>query len=156
MTRQSSEKRLYAGDQLKIGSAALAFISDRPEDAKRLDTKMINQKKQWGLGFWLLAALLLISVGYYGYFQAYTPIKIKWALKSVAKQIQAEKYVLAQNTLKHLLDLDLPLEQTPSGNGAAFPNGPWDHGGKIPPWGSGIRNGILKIVSGRIWRRQAG
>lgn len=107
-----SEKRLYAGDQLRIGSAALAFISDRPEDAKRLDTRMLNQKKQWGLGSWLLAALLLISVGYYGYFQAYTPIKIKWALKSVTKQIQAEKYVLAQNTLKHLLDLDLPLEQT--------------------------------------------
>ena len=107
-----SEKRLYAGDQLKIGSAALAFISDRPEDAKRLDTKMINQKKQWGIGFWIVVSLLLIFTGYYGYYQAYTPLKIKWALKSVVKRIQAEKYVSAQNTLKHLLDLDLPLEQT--------------------------------------------
>ena len=107
-----AEKRLYAGDQLKIGSAALAFISDRPEDAKRLDTKMISQKKQWGIRFWFVVSLLLIFTGYYGYYQAYTPLKIKWALKSVAKQIQTQKFLSAQNTLKHLLDLDLPLEQT--------------------------------------------
>jgi len=107
-----AEKRLYAGDQLKIGSAALAFISDRPEDVKRLDTKMIRQKKQSGIGFWIVVSLLLIFTGYYGYYNAYTPLKIKWALKSVTKQIQAEKYISAQNTLKHLLDLDLPLDQT--------------------------------------------
>jgi pSer/pThr/pTyr-binding forkhead associated (FHA) protein len=107
-----AEKRLYAGDQLKIGSAALAFISDRPEDAKRLDTKMMTQKKQWGLRFWFAVSLLLVFAGYYAYIQAYTPLKIKWALKSVSRQIQAEKFVSAQNTLKHLLDLNLPLEQS--------------------------------------------
>jgi len=107
-----AEKRLYAGDQLKIGSAALAFISDRPEDAKRLDTRMIKQKKQWGVRFWIAVSLLLVFAGYYGYIQAYTPLKIKWALKSVTRQIQAEKFVSAQNTLKHLLDLNLPLEQS--------------------------------------------
>jgi pSer/pThr/pTyr-binding forkhead associated (FHA) protein len=107
-----SEKRLYAGDQLKIGSAALAFISDRPEDAKRLDTKILKQKKQVGVRFWIAVSLLLVFAGYYGYIQAYTPLKIKWALKSVTKQIQADKFVSAQNTLKHLLDLNLPLEQS--------------------------------------------
>jgi pSer/pThr/pTyr-binding forkhead associated (FHA) protein len=107
-----SEKRLWAGDQLKIGSAALAFISDRPEDAKKLDTKMITQKKQSGFGFWIVVFLLLIFTGYYGYYQAYTPLKIKWALKSVTKQIKGKKFISAQNTLKHLLDLDLSLEQT--------------------------------------------
>ena len=107
-----AEKRLYAGDQLKIGSAALAFISDRPEDAKRLDTRMIKQKKQWGVRFWIAVSLMLVFAGYYGYIQAYTPLKIKWALKSVTRQIQAEKFVSAQNTLKHLLDLNLPLEQS--------------------------------------------
>lgn len=106
------EQRLYAGDQIKIGSAAVAFISDRPEDAKRLDTQMIKQKKHWGIGSWIVVSLLLIFAGYYGYFQAYTPLKIKWALKSVAKQIQAQKFMSAQNTLKHLLDLELPLDQT--------------------------------------------
>ena len=106
-----AEKRLYTGDQLKVGSATLAYISDRPEDVKKLDTKMLRQKKQSGLGFWIAVFLLLIFTAYYGYFQAYTPLKVKWALKSVSKQIKAEKYLSAQNTLKHLLDLNLPAEQ---------------------------------------------
>jgi pSer/pThr/pTyr-binding forkhead associated (FHA) protein len=106
-----AEKRLYNGDQLRIGAATLAFISDRPEDVKRLDTQMLRQQKKSGLGFWIAFFLLLIFSAYYGYFQAYTPLKIKWALKSVSRQIKNEKYVSAQNTLKHLLDLDLPLEQ---------------------------------------------
>jgi pSer/pThr/pTyr-binding forkhead associated (FHA) protein len=110
--KEIAEKRLYTGDQLKIGSATVAYISDRPEDVKRLDTKMLNQKKGAGLGFWIAVFLLFIFTAYYGYFQAYTPLKVKWALKSVSKQIKAEKYLSAQNTLKHLLDLDLPAEQS--------------------------------------------
>lgn len=109
--KEIAEKRLYTGDQLRIGSAVLAFISDRPEDAKRIDTKMLNQKKSSGLGFWIAVFLLLIFATYFGYFQAYTPLKVKWALKSVSKQIKAKKYLSAQNTLKHLIDLELPLEQ---------------------------------------------
>ena len=110
--KEIAEKRLYTGDQLKIGSATVVYISDRPEDVKKLDTKMLNQKKGSGLGFWFAAFLLLIFTAYYGYFQAYTPLKVKWALKSVSNQIKAEKYLSAQNTLKHLLDLDLPADQT--------------------------------------------
>ena len=49
--KEIAEKRLYTGDQLKIGSGTLAFISDRPEDVKRLDTQMIKQQKKSGLGF---------------------------------------------------------------------------------------------------------
>ncbi len=107
-----AEKRLYTGDQLRIGSTTLAFISDRPEDVKKLDTQMLQRQKKSGLGFWIAVFLLLIFTAYYGYFQAYTPLKVKWALKSVSRQIKAEKYLSAQNTLKHLLDLDLPVEQT--------------------------------------------
>jgi pSer/pThr/pTyr-binding forkhead associated (FHA) protein len=110
--KEVAEKQLYTGDQINIGSATLAFISDRPVDVKNIDTKMLNQKKQSGMGFWIAVFLLLIFTAYYGYFQAYTPLKIKWALKSVSKQIKDEKYLSAQNTIKHLLDLDLPLEQT--------------------------------------------
>jgi len=110
--KEIAEKRLYTGDQMKIGSSTLAYISDRPMDVKRLDTQMLKQKKQSGLGFWIAVFLLLIFTAYFGYFQAYTPLKVKWALKSVSKQIKAEKYLSAQNTLKHLLELDLPLDQT--------------------------------------------
>jgi pSer/pThr/pTyr-binding forkhead associated (FHA) protein len=104
------EKRLFTGDQLKIGSTTLAFISDRSEDARKIDTKLISHNKRSGWGLWFAAFLLLIFTGYFGYFQAYAPLRIKWALKSVSKQIKAGKYLTAQNTIKNLLELNLPPE----------------------------------------------
>ena len=49
-------------------------------------------------------------MGYFGYFHAYTPLKVKWALSAVSKQIKLGKHLSAQNSLKHLLDLDLSPE----------------------------------------------
>jgi pSer/pThr/pTyr-binding forkhead associated (FHA) protein len=105
-----AEKRLYTGDQIRIGSATLAFISDRARDEKKLDAKMLSQNKRSGWGLWFTVSLLVILVGYFGYFQAYTPLKVKWALSAVSKQIKLGKYLSAQNSLKHLLDLDLSPE----------------------------------------------
>ena len=102
-----AEKRLYTGDQIRLGSATLAFISNRARDEKKLDAKMLSQKKQSGWGLWVAVFVLMILVGYFGYFQVYTPLKVKWALSAVSKQITLGKYLLAQNSLKHLLDLDL-------------------------------------------------
>jgi len=106
-----AEKRLFTGDQLKIGSATLAFISDRPEDVRKLDTKTIFHNKRSGWGLWITVFLLLIFASYFGYFQAYTPLRVNWALKSVSKQLKSEKYLAAQNNLKHLLDLNLSPDQ---------------------------------------------
>jgi pSer/pThr/pTyr-binding forkhead associated (FHA) protein len=106
------EKRLFTGDLLKIGSATLAFISDRPEDARKLNTKTIPPNRLSGWGLWIAVSLLLIFAGYVGYFQAYTPLRIKWALASVSKQIEAGKHQIAQNTLKNLLSLNLSPERT--------------------------------------------
>ena len=108
--RQIVEKRLYTGDQIRIGSATLAFISDSDRDEKKLDAKMLSQNKQSGWAFWITVSLLIVLVGYFGYFQAYTPLKVKWALSAVSKQIKLGKFVSAQNSLKHLLDLDLSAE----------------------------------------------
>ncbi len=105
-----AEKRLYTGDQIRVGSATLAFISDRARDEKKLDAKMLSQNKQSGWGLWFTVSLLIILVGYFGYFQAYTPLKVKWALSAVSKHIKLGKYLSAQNSLKHLLDLDLSPE----------------------------------------------
>ena len=105
-----AEKRLYTGDQIRAGSATLAFISDRARDEKKLDAKMLSPNKRSGWGLWFTVSLLIISVGYFGYFQAYTPLKVKWALSAVSKQIKLGKYLSAQNSLKHLLDLDLSPE----------------------------------------------
>ena len=108
--KQIAEKRLYTGDQIRIGSATLAFISDRARDQKKLDTQMLSQNKQSGWGIWVTVSLLIILVGYFGYFHAYTPLKVKWALSAVSNQIKLGKHLSAQNSLKHLLDLDLSPE----------------------------------------------
>jgi pSer/pThr/pTyr-binding forkhead associated (FHA) protein len=105
-----AEKRLYTGDQIRIGSATLVFISDRARDEKKLDAKIFSQNNQSGWGLWFTVSLLIMLVGYFGYFQAYTPLKVKWALSAVSKQIKLGKYLPAQNSLKHLLDLDLSTE----------------------------------------------
>ncbi|MGD9324536.1 MAG: FHA domain-containing protein [Desulfobacterales bacterium] len=105
-----AEERLYAGDQIRIGSTTMAFISDRARDEKRLNAKPLSQNKQSGWGLWVTVAVLTILVGYFGYFQVFTPLKVKWALSAVSKQIQMGRYRSAQNSLKHLLELDLSPE----------------------------------------------
>jgi len=105
-----AEKRLYTGDQIKIGNTLLAFISDRAEDSRNVEVKPAVQETKSGLTFWLAIFLLLVFAGYFGYFQAYTPLKVKWALKSVARQLKAEKYTAAQSSLEKLLSTDLPPE----------------------------------------------
>ena len=107
-----AEKRLYRGDQLKIGNATLVFISDRPEDVRKAEIKPGTQETKSGWGFWLSIFLLLLFAGYFGYFQAYAPLRVKLALKSVSKQIKAEKYEPAYNALVHLLGSDLTQENT--------------------------------------------
>ena len=105
-----AEKRLYTGDQIKIGNTLLAFISDRSEDGRKVEVKPAVRETKSSWGFWLSIFLLLLFAGYFGYFQAYTPLKVRWALKSVAKQLKAENYTAAQSTLEKLLATDLPPE----------------------------------------------
>ena len=88
------------------------FISDRPEDVRKAEIKPGTQETKSGWGFWFSIFLLLLFAGYFGYFQAYAPLRVKLALKSVAKQIKAEKYESAYNALVHLLGSDLTLENT--------------------------------------------
>ncbi len=107
-----AEKRLFTGDQLKIGNTNLAFVSDRAKDSREADIEAISRESKSGWGLWLTTFFLLIFAGYFGYFQAYTPLKVKWALKSVAKQIRAQNYETAQHTLENLLMSDLPPDYT--------------------------------------------
>lgn len=105
-----AEKRLYTGDQITIGNTNLAFISDRSEDGRKVEINPGSQETKSGWGFWFAIFLLLIFAGYFGYFQAYTPLKVKWALKSVSRQLKAENYDTARSALEKLLASDLPPE----------------------------------------------
>jgi pSer/pThr/pTyr-binding forkhead associated (FHA) protein len=102
-----SEKRLYAGDQLKIGTFSLTFVSDRPEDVRLVEKEIITQKKR-PVGALIFAIfLVLVLGGYLLYSQAYKPWKTKNALKSISKQIDSGSYFAAQKTLKQMLNSDL-------------------------------------------------
>ncbi len=103
-----SENRLYSGDHVRIGSFFLTFISDRPEDAKPVEEKIITQKKGPGWALWLAAACLLLIVGSFIFYRhAYYPWKINRNLESIAGQIAAAKYQTAQDTLERLLTKNL-------------------------------------------------
>ena len=105
-----SEKRLYAGDELKMGTFTVTFISDRPEDVRIIKEEVVTQTKRpiWGL---LVVTFLLLTLGgYLLYKNAYTPWKISQTLLSASNQIDAGKHVPAQEILEQLLRKDLSPE----------------------------------------------
>ncbi len=107
-----SEKRLYAGDEFKIGTFSLTFISDRPQDVRIIKEKVVTQNKRplWGL---LVATLLLLTLGgYLVHLHVYKPWKIHQTLLAASNQIDADNFIAAQKKLKRLLASDLTLEDT--------------------------------------------
>lgn len=105
-----SEKRLYPGDQIKIGTFSVTFLSDRPEDVKTVKEKIITKNKATGYGLWVALVLLLTLGSYFFYLHAYAPWKIKQTLQAVSKQIDSGNYIPAQNMLKRLLETDISPE----------------------------------------------
>ncbi|MDB4444070.1 FHA domain-containing protein [bacterium] len=107
-----SEKHIYTGDQLRIGPFSLSFISDRPEDVKPVEEKIISRARGPSLAVWVLGTFVLLCLaGYLFYEQAYRPWKVERALKSASEQIAARSYVSARNRLKGLLATGLPAEE---------------------------------------------
>jgi pSer/pThr/pTyr-binding forkhead associated (FHA) protein/tetratricopeptide (TPR) repeat protein len=108
-----SEKRLYSGDQLRIGSFSLTFISDRPQDLKPIEETIITQEKGPGWVLWCGAACLLLLLGSYVFYgRVYRPWKVGRTLKFVSTQIDSGDYRPARDTLMALLESDLPQEDT--------------------------------------------
>ncbi len=107
-----SEKRLYAGDELKIGTFSVTFVSDRPEDVRVVKEKVVTQKRR-PLGSLIVLSLLLLSLGgYLIHLRVYKPWKISQTLLSASTQIEAGSYIPAQKQLTGLLSSDLSLEDT--------------------------------------------
>ncbi len=104
-------KRLFSGDRIRIGFFSLTFLSDRPEDARPIEEKIITGKKVPGWMLWLAAACLLLIVGSYLFYRhGYFPWKINRSLDAVAVHISAGHYEAAQVALKPLLTEDLSPE----------------------------------------------
>lgn len=107
-----SEKRLYRGDQLRIGVFVLAFISDRAADVQPVEESVGPLEKGPGWPLWGAAACLLLILGIYVfYWHAYRPWKLRRVLESVSEQITAGEHLPAQDVLKRLLASHLPPEE---------------------------------------------
>jgi pSer/pThr/pTyr-binding forkhead associated (FHA) protein/tetratricopeptide (TPR) repeat protein len=105
------EKRLYSGDQLQVGSNSLTFISDRSQDLKPVEETIITGEKGPGWILWFGAACLLLLLGTYMFYgHVYRPWKVNQTLNLVSTQIESGDYLPARDTLKTLLESDLPLE----------------------------------------------
>lgn len=104
-----SENRLYSGDNIHLGSFYLTFVSDRPEDAKPIEEKIITEQRGPGWALWLAAAFLILIVGSFLFYRhAYYPWKINRNLETIAEQIAAGQYQTAQDALKRLLTKGVP------------------------------------------------
>ena len=105
-----SEQRLYTGDQLRIGTFSITFISDQPSDVRPVEKKIITQNKRSSRGLWLAAMLIIIFSGYLLHMHVYMPWKSQQQLAAVANQIEIGDYLPARDTLKQLLLTDLSTE----------------------------------------------
>jgi pSer/pThr/pTyr-binding forkhead associated (FHA) protein len=105
-----SEQRLYSGDQLRMGTFSITFISDQPTDARQATQKITIPAKRSSRGLWLTAMLILTFSGYLLYAHAYIPWKAQEKLTEISDQIDLGKYLPARDSLKKLLATDLSPE----------------------------------------------
>jgi pSer/pThr/pTyr-binding forkhead associated (FHA) protein len=105
-----TEKRLFSGDQLRLGTFALTFISDEKSDTRQATQKIITKKVRSTRGVWLAAMLIIIFSGYLLYVHAYTPWQVRKKLDTVASQIELGEYQPARDTLVFLLHTNLSPE----------------------------------------------
>lgn len=105
-----SERRLYSGDQLRMGTFSITFISDQPSDARQATQKIEIPAKRSSRGLWLAVMLILTFSGYFLYEHAYMPWKAQQKLTEVAGQIELGDYLPAREALKQLLHTDLSSE----------------------------------------------
>ncbi len=105
-----SEKRLYSGDQLRMGTFSITFISDQPTDARQTTQKIVTSAKRSNRSLWLTALLILTFSGYLLYMHAYMPWQAQQKLAEIAGQIEVGEYMPARASLKDLLHTDLSEE----------------------------------------------
>ncbi len=97
----TTEKRLYSGDQLKIGVWSLAFISSR-----RDDTRMPEQPHQRHpvRPRWVFVFLFAVAAGYAAYCLAFVPWMEDHTLSGIASQIDAGEFGGARDQLLTFLE----------------------------------------------------
>jgi len=99
-----SSKRLYSGDQLKIGSFSIAFISDRPEDIKNHNRTGAGSRQTFlAGGLRIIMAIVFVTAGYFFYMHGYIPWRTNRAFEKVLEHIASGENQTAQSSLIRLM-----------------------------------------------------
>ena len=107
-----TERRLFSGDQLRMGTFSITFISDSAGDTRQATQKIITKTTRSNRGIWLAAMLIITFSGYLSYVHVYTPWENQQKLAEVANQIELGDYLPARDNLKQLLHTDLSSENS--------------------------------------------
>lgn len=105
-----TERRLFSGDQLRMGTFSITFISDNAGDTRQATQKIITKTTRSNRGIWLAAMLIITFSGYLSYVHVYTPWEARQRIAEVANQIELGEYLPARDNLKQLLLTDLSAE----------------------------------------------
>ncbi len=104
--KRVGKKRFFSGDQFKIGSYALTFLSDKSEDQP-------PKSKGTHISIWIAGACMLIALaGVILYYQVYGPWKADKMLKAASACINEGSYKEAHETLTRLLDTNPPKRES--------------------------------------------
>jgi pSer/pThr/pTyr-binding forkhead associated (FHA) protein len=96
-----TEKRLYSGDQLKIGAWSLAFISSRRDDTRTPEQPQHRRPRRWGR---VAGLLLAAAAGYAAYGRVFVPWMNERTLTAVSRQIEAGELAGARDQLLSFLE----------------------------------------------------
>jgi pSer/pThr/pTyr-binding forkhead associated (FHA) protein/tetratricopeptide (TPR) repeat protein len=96
-----AEKRLYSGDQLKIGAWSLAFISSRRDD-RRLQEQ--PRPRHAPRRRWVFALLFSVAVGYAAHGLVFVPWAEEHALAGISALIDAGEFGSARDRLLSFLE----------------------------------------------------
>jgi pSer/pThr/pTyr-binding forkhead associated (FHA) protein/tetratricopeptide (TPR) repeat protein len=97
----ANEKRLYSGDQLKIGAWSLAFISSRRDDTRTQEKPHRRDPRHRRRVFALLFA---VAVGYAAYGLVFVPWMKDHTLNGISAQIDAGEFDGARDQLLNFLE----------------------------------------------------
>jgi tetratricopeptide (TPR) repeat protein len=96
----ATEKRLYSGDQLKIGAWSLAFISSRSDDTRTQDQPHPGRSRSRG---WMVGWLFVLVAGYAAYQWAFVPWMNERTMLEISRQIDAGEFARARDQLLSFL-----------------------------------------------------
>jgi len=97
----ANEKRLYSGDQLKIGAWSLAFISSRRDDARMQEQPHHRHPVR---PRWVFAFLFAVAAGYAAYGLVVVPWMEDHTLSGISAQIDAGEFGGTRDQLLNFLE----------------------------------------------------